>query len=351
MMDLLRQSLDAYLKHKLGADSEAISFVKFPRGSSRETWFVEARSGGIGQKFVFRADHPSGATIPTSLAQEHAMYVALGRTDVPIAKVFWWEDDPAWAARPFFVREQIGGNWELPDFINPDPGFDDYRIEISKEHLRKLATVHTVDWKAAGFDDLLGAPADASDCGAHCLRIIRNQLATFQVEAIPVMAAAFDWLNRNAPPAPRISLCKGTNGLGEEVFRDGKIVAMSDWEEALIGDPANDFAHCQNFLPVVERDGVAIWGLPQALDYYHSLCGIRVTPESVGYYGVMRALRMVVFGHKTATIVRENPDAHIRQTWTGTEVMHLGKRVLGATIGLCAPPPAEAFAELNETVE
>jgi aminoglycoside phosphotransferase (APT) family kinase protein len=350
-MDLLRQPVEVYLRTKYGPSVIVDEAIKFPRGSSRETWFVTCHTGEVEQKLVFRADHPSGATIPTSLRQEHAMYVALGRTTVPIAKVLWWEDDPTWAARPFFVREQIQGSWELPDFINPDPKFDDHRIEISKEHLRNLAIIHSLDWRAAGFEALLSAPKDADDCGAHCLRIIKAQLAEFQGEAIPVMTAAFDWLARNAPPASHISLCKGTNGLGEEVFRDGKIVAMSDWEEALIGDPANDFAHMQNFMPTVERNGVAIWGVPQALDYYHAVSGIRITPESVGYYGVMRALRMVVFGHKTATLVRDLSGAHIRQTWTATEVMHVGKQVLGAAIGLCSPPVATLFAELNETVE
>ncbi|WP_068071707.1 phosphotransferase family protein [Novosphingobium lentum] len=351
-MDLLKQPIDRYLAHRLGVPVMVEEAAKFARGSSRETWFVSfRRQDGPLEKLVFRADHPSGSTIPTSLEQEYGMYVRLGRTAVPIARALWWDDDPAHAARPFFVREQIEGSWELPDFINPDPRFDDYRIAISKEHLRNLAVVHTADWRAAGFEELLGAPRDEADCGAHCLRVIREQLATFQCEAIPVMEEAFAWLAHHAPPAPRISLCKGTNGLGEEVFRDGKIVAMSDWEEALIGDPANDFAHLQNFLPVVLRDGETIWSLPQALDYYHKISGIRVTPESVSYYGVMRALRMVVFGHRTAAIAAANPDAHIRQTWTGTEVMHVGKQVLGAAIGLCSPPSAELFAELNETVE
>lgn len=352
-MDLLRQPVEAYLRTRFGPAVVVDVAEKFPRGSSRETWFVTYRENpdATPGKLTFRADHPSGATIPTSLAQEHAMYVALGRTAVPIAKVLWWEDDPQWATRPFFVREQVEGSWELPDFIDPDPKFDDYRVEISKEHLRNLAIIHTLDWKEGGFEELLTAPRDEADCGAHCLRVIKGQLAEFQGEAIPVMTAAFDWLARNAPPASHIGLCKGTNGLGEEVFRNDKIVAMSDWEEALIGDPANDFAHMQNFIPVVELGGIAIWGLAQALDYYHSLSGIRITPQAVGYYGVMRALRMVVFGHKTATLVHDNPGANIRQTWTGTEVMHVGKRVLGAAIGLCAPPSAELFAELNATVE
>lgn len=352
-MDLLVQPLDAYLRSRFGADVVVDEAEKFPRGSSRETWFVTYRPSPNAPptKLIFRADHPSGSTIPTSLVQEHAMYVALGRTNVPIARALWWEDDPVWAARPFFVREQIEGSWELPDFINPDPQFDDYRIAISKEHLDKLALVHRVDWRETGFEPLLGAPSDEADAAHHCLRIIRDQLAEFQREPIPLINAAFDWLTRHAPTAPAITLCKGTNGLGEEVFRDSKIVAMSDWEEALIGDPANDFAHLQSFLPVVERDGEIIWDLPRALDYYHAQSGIRVTPEAVGYYGVMRALRMVVFGHKTATIVQDNPDANIRQTWTATEVMHVGKRVLGAAIGLTEPPPASLFAELNETVE
>lgn len=352
MMDLLRRPLEEYLRHRLGHDVVVEQFDKFPRGSSRETWFVSWRdsAGGELQKRIFRADHPSGATIPTSLVQEHAMYEKLSQTALPIARVLWWEDDGEWVNRPFFVREQIEGSWELPDYINPDPRFDDYRIDISKEHLSNLAMLHTVDWQKLGFADLLTAPRDAAECAEHCLGIISAQLAEFQSEPIPVMTVAFDWLRRNAPVAPRISLNKGTNGLGEEVFRDGKIVALSDWEEALIGDPANDFAHLQNLIPDIERNGRKIWGLPQALEYYRSLSGINVTPQSVSYYGVMRALRMVVFGHKTASIVQNDLAAHIRQTWTGTEVMNLGKRVLGAAIGIAPPPPAKLFVELNETV-
>ena len=41
---------------------------------------------------------------------------------------------------------------------------------------------------------------------------------------------------------------KGTNGYGEEIFRDGRLVAMSDWELARIGDPAYDWAQIQGFV-------------------------------------------------------------------------------------------------------
>src|SRR5688572_30007453 len=109
--------LTAYLRHRLGrANVGATAVTKFPRGSLR---------------------------------QEYGIYDKLGRTNVPIAKVWWWEDDPQWSmeGRPFFVREQIDGSWNVPDFRNPDPAFDALRIEISKEHMRKLSLVHNVDWR------------------------------------------------------------------------------------------------------------------------------------------------------------------------------------------------------------
>ena len=76
------------------------------------------------------------------------MYEQLGHTAVPVARVLWWEDDPAWAARPFYVREHVEGSWDISHYRDPDPRYDELRIEVSKEHARNLALVHQVDWRA-----------------------------------------------------------------------------------------------------------------------------------------------------------------------------------------------------------
>jgi aminoglycoside phosphotransferase (APT) family kinase protein len=198
---------------------------------------------------VFRSDMPSGSTIPTSLEQEYFMYERLGHTQVPVARVFWWEDDPAWAARPFYVREHLEGSWEIPHYHDPDPRYDELRIETSREHARKLALVHQVDWRTLGLDQRLPVPESEAQAAHAFIDNITAQLESFRLEPIPLFLAGAAWLKARAPAAPRLSLCKGTNGLGEEVFLNGRIVAMSDWEEAAIADPASDFAFAQDFFP------------------------------------------------------------------------------------------------------
>lgn len=349
--------LRAYLQHKLGVDTgiDITEVIRFPRGSSRETWFVEYRDARQPetQKLVFRANPPSGSTIPSSLYQEYAIYEKLGRTNVPIAPVLWWEDAPDWTmdGRPFYVRVQIDGSWKIPDFRNPDPRFDELRIEVSREHMRKLAIVHNVDWRQHGFDELLSAPQSESACGHHAIDAMSRRFDELRLEAVPIFLEAAEWLHDQAPVAPRIALCKGTNGLGEEIFRGREIVAMSDWEEASIGDPAADFASLQDLIPEIVRDGKTLWSLDHALDYYRSVSGIAVTRASVQFYQVFRALNTMVFSANAARGVTEHGDATIRQAWTATEVMHVAKRSLAAVMGLAPPLSASYYGELNQTVE
>lgn len=352
-MDFLNRPLEQYVRFRLGPQASLERVERQTRGSSRATWFVTVRAspGAAPQTLVLRSDLPGGSTIPTSLKREYLIYERLGRSDVPVAKTLWWEDDPHWTESPFYVREHIDGSWEVPGFFNPDPTFDELRIETSKEHLRKLAIVHNVDWRRLGLDRVLSAPPDAARCAAHFIDGIGAQMQGFAREPIPLLCEAIRWLKERAPVAPRICLCKGTNGSGEEVFRNGVIVAMSDWEEASLGDPAADFAYLQDFMPELRRDGKTLWGAAQALEYYRKESGIELTLEAVNYYRIVRALSTVSFGHKAAVVTHKGCGATIRQAWTGTEVLYLGKRGLAAAMGLAPPLPPAWYAELNETVE
>jgi aminoglycoside phosphotransferase (APT) family kinase protein len=287
-MDFSAPHLSRYLAHKLGRPVEVREVERFSRGTSRQTWFVTL-AGQTDRTLVFRIDHPTGSIEPSPLSQEYFMYDRLGRTAVPVARALWWEEDPDWTSRPFYVREKVAGNWNIPHFLDPD---------------------------------------------------------------LPVMLEAAEWLKESAPVAPRICLCKGTNGFGEEIWQGSEIVAMSDWEEASIGDPAADFAFMQYLAPELERGGRKIWGLAHALEYYRQVSGISVTPEAVRFYGVIRAMRLIIMSVKAGRSVSAAPDrAEIRQAWTATEVGHVCRRALIAAMGLTSPPPASVLAEFHETIE
>ena len=67
-----------------------------------------------------------------------------------------------------------------------------------------------------------------------------------------------------------LSLLKGNNGIGEEIWPDGRIVALSDWELATIGDPALDWAFSQGLLTLHDVD--------DTLDHYAGRSRVRDRP-------------------------------------------------------------------------
>jgi aminoglycoside phosphotransferase (APT) family kinase protein len=350
-MQFTNSNVGAYLTHKLGKPCETVEIEKFGRGSSRETWFITFKAAGVEAHLVFRRDPESGSTDPSPLSQEFFIYERLGRSNVPVAKALWWEEDAAWTDRPFYVREHIDGNWNVANFKNPSPAYDELRIRISREHMRKLALVHAVDWKALELDTILCTAPSVEQSAQHYIDDIARMFEAQRVEAIPIFLEAVEWLKERAPAASTICLCKGTNGLGEEIFRGEELVAMSDWEEAQIGDPAADFAFMQDFAPTVMRDGKAVWGMEQAIDYYRSVGGAEISLASVQYYQLVRALKMLAFSHRTAAAVHRGANATIRQGWTGTEVQHFGKEILAAAMGLMPMPDPGYMIELNTSVE
>lgn len=344
-LSLDRDFLASYLSHRLASGRSVTidELTKYPRGVSRETWFVtysiHGDDGVLRSSVVFRRDLAGGSVCPMPLRTEYEIYRRLEHSAVPVAPVLWFEDDQDWLAggRPFYVRRHVAGEWDIPDFTNPSPAFDELRLATSKEHLRKLALVHTCDWEQLGFGEIMTVPSGVDTCATNAIDRLVAQLEAFQLEPFPIVEEALGWLRANAPAdAPRVSLLKGTNGLGEEVFRDGEIVAMSDWELASLGDPASDFAHVQDFLPEMARDGRVVWGLEPALEYYEGVSGLHVTKEAVEYYRILGALEMVVFAHNSAVPLALGTDHLARLAWVSTEILYWAKFLLANAAGVFA---------------
>jgi aminoglycoside phosphotransferase (APT) family kinase protein len=344
--------LGAYLSARLDRNIVVDEITRFPRGSSRSTFFVTYHDDGqAAAELVLRTDLPAGSTEPTSLEQEYFIYERLGHTDVPVARAVLFEHDPGHFGQAFYLREKIEGDWNIPFYSDPDPQYDALRIAIAREHIRKLAMVHAVDWRSLGFAEHLPVPVNEADA-AHCyIRSLRALYDDIAIEPMPIVAEACEWLHDHAPVAPRLCLCKGTNGHGEEVFRDGKLVALSDWEEASIGDPAADFAFMQGFLSDIERDGKVLWNSRMAASYYTEISGIELAVESIGYYQLVRALRLLIMMQNAGKAVHRRAEPDIRQTWSATEVLHICKHILASAMGMMPAISAERFSQLNATVD
>ena len=311
---------------EIGIDRDSLSVVSIAalsRGVSRQTWsvVVEDRSGRT--ELAVRRDHEVGSVIPTSLRTEFDVYSALAGTAVPHAQALMWEDDPTWMpdGRPAYVRAMVDGDWRLPE-LDGDPASNaSARIGLAREHIDKLAMVHGVDWRKAGFGHILAVPPTSINAAEFMIDDVMAQLTRHGASPSIAAAEAVATMRKSAPSdLEELVLCKGTNGHGEEVWRDNRIVAMSDWELAAIGDPAYDFVQCQELLADIVVDGRQVWGMKHALDYYRETTGRVITPGRIEFYRALLALLQHVYTQHSAQVVKRLLYPPLRFVWTATEV-------------------------------
>ncbi|MFO1377780.1 MAG: phosphotransferase family protein [Steroidobacteraceae bacterium] len=326
-----------WLRERLGLPYTVLDLRPFPRGVSRETWMIDCTDAAGGRRdLVLRRDMPGGSICLTSLRFEYEVYARLAASSVPVATTLAWEDDPRWLpdGRPFFLRRAVEGSWEIRGFHDPDPRHDELRIAVGREHVRALATLHTTDWRALGFGDLMRVPATAADCALQVIDDVTADIRSVQTQPLPLVTEAVEWLRDHRPrEVPAIVLLKGTSGYGEEIFRDGRLVAMSDWELARIGDPAYDWAQIQDFIGDVVVNGRQVWGLQPALDYYRDLTGFTIDPASVDYYRRLYGLYLVLMSQSAARKLQDG-DRFCRLAWVAAEILHRAQCALGMAIGI-----------------
>lgn len=322
------------------ATAVAVTAVqRVARGVSRETWLVDTvvhtPDGATARGLVVRRDHDVGSVDPIALDVEYGVYRRLRTGAVPVAEALWFEDDPAWMpdGRPAYVRTRVDGHWRLPVLASRDPADDEARIAACREHLDKLALVHTTDWRALGMDELFPVPDGPADVPHNLIAWFERRLAAVQFEPSPALAEGVTWLRATAPAAPCVTFCKGTNGHGEEVWRDGRIVAMSDWELACLAEPAYDLAQLQEMVPVIERAGRVVWGWDHALAYYAAASGIEVTMARVEWYRRFYALPLFLFTHHAGAQVHRHGNRLARFAWTSTEMQYQAERRFAAVGG------------------
>lgn len=323
-------TVQSYFRERLGDPGLIVDrWNRFPRGLSRETWFAEVTVDGQPRKLVLRRDRPGNSIDPRPLSYEYGMYDRLGRTGIPVPRALWWEAAPnPLGDRAFYLREQIEGNWEIPGLLDDDPAHDALRIAISREHMEKLAMVHAVDWRAHGFADLIPVPPSPALSASFALDRHFADLDACRIHATPILQEAREWLIDHAPTPHSLVLCKGTNGYGEEVFSNGRIVALCDWEQSAIGHPASDLARTQDLIPEIARGGHTLWSLDHALDHYNRFAPFPVTRDEVAFFRIFNGVENAISLQNAARPVISGADPSARLSWLATEVQHIFMRLM-----------------------
>ncbi len=275
----------AYLQERLGADSlELTGLKRNVGGMSRETWFadVTGRRGGADftDSLTIRVDHPEGSVVPVSLEREYRTFAALTPTEVPVAEALWYEEDAELIGRaPFYVRRTVEGSASAGKLFKP--GNEEMRREIGAHLAEQLARVHSLDWKSAGLGEFMAVPQTPEDCALLELSHYEDAYRAADPEPMPVVEALFSWLRRSVPhEVQRTSLVWGDVGIGNFIYRGNRVVALTDWEQAHLGDPMKDWASA------LWRGVDSLLPREEMFSIYERASGLTVDEERIEYYSV-----------------------------------------------------------------
>lgn len=249
--------MGSYLSKKLGVDDLSItSFWRNLEGWSMETFSIGlaySKASPTGDKKVERniiirkAPEVGLMAGNYDMSIEYRVLTALMNTDVATPKTLWYEEDPEVMCQPFYVMEKVEGEIPFPPAISFDPNYrlipdDKEREKISGDFVKNLAAIHTVDWKKLGLD-FLGVPGPGQGSAIMEIEFWEDRVTRAGCRNKPVVAYALSWLKDNMVECDRITLVHGDYRSGNYIVRDGRIVAILDWELVHLGDPLSDIAY------------------------------------------------------------------------------------------------------------
>ena len=271
-------------------------------GVSYETWLVDAADPGHPSRapvrFVIRREPLRGPVEPYDIAHEATVIRGLDGTGVPVPALLGHCADPSVAGRPFTVLEYVPG--EVPDYrtimARPDWQDEAGRARMADDFVRVLSELQRVDWTRPGLASTLPAPASERE-RLHAL--IDDMLASGARRMQgwvphPVFGHAARWCKEHAPdgPAEDMVIVHGDYKVGNFIWRDGRIVAMLDWEGAMIGDPLQDLGYaCHPAMREPRPELMAMLApLDAFVDRYERFTGREVDPARLHYYVIYALL-------------------------------------------------------------
>lgn len=218
-------------------------------GHSNLTYLV---SDGTSRMVLRRPPPPPVPKGAHDMLREARLISALAGTDVPVADVLTTSQVGEVLDVPFYVMSHVRGpvvTTETPEALRTAAD----RRSIAHSLVDTLASLHQVDWRAAGLEDL-GRPEGFNR--RHLERM--GRLVADEHGEPPEQFAAIDaWLSANVPEESGAAIIHNDYRIGNVILAPdapGRIAAVLDWELATIGDPLFDVGYFLASYPVAGED-------------------------------------------------------------------------------------------------
>lgn len=239
--------LSSYIAERIGRPDtiKEISACPLSGGFSRDTLLISSKDeDGSTTEVVLRREKKGGLIEGVGLPLQHefAIVKLALRHGLPAPAPLWFEKDESICGDIFFVSERVHGS-VLGSAVASSP-LDTGTI---REIAHTLAKLHATPWQreADEFCVALRQPiGELPTIGSAFERTISRWtglIDQLKVGPSPALEAAFNWLRTNIPnPDLCPVLVHGDAGIHNMIFREGKLIALLDWELADLGDPARD---------------------------------------------------------------------------------------------------------------
>ena len=308
-------------------------------GWSHETWLFDLtwREGGTAHRrgLCLRRD-PGNALLRhlSSLEDQFRVLQCLANTPLPTPAPYWFESDPAILDAPFLVMEKVPGSCPSP-WGREGRAFYQAAAErgtLPASFTATLATLHTLDWRAAGLD-FLGVPAPGTDFARREIAKWRELIAISEHPPEPILTDLIAWLGTHAPATDRVTLVHGAYRTGNLLIHEDRISAVLDWELQVLGDPMYDVAYV---LSDLNREGTPLLSNLVERDAfyrdYEAATGFTIDEDTCRYYDALYAMRSVAFWMSASGLYATGRSDDIRlarTAWSVPVVLERAARELG----------------------
>jgi aminoglycoside phosphotransferase (APT) family kinase protein len=210
-----RFRLAAFLSDEIGAAIELDDVTRLGTGRSRAMYLLTTTHG---LRLVARVEQ--GGLFGTRTADEIVGMRALRAAGVPVAEIVATDEGAHVLGHPMFVMEYVAGRDTDP---TPPAVIDDFIVTIHRMH------------RTPGGERLGLSARDEVDVWLDRASV---------VDPDPLLLEAASWLRANRPPgAITTAPIHGDAGPGNFVHDGERVLILTDWEFAHLGDPAEDWVY------------------------------------------------------------------------------------------------------------
>ncbi|HUY37791.1 MAG TPA: phosphotransferase family protein [Candidatus Binataceae bacterium] len=232
-LDRISSELAALVREKTGDPRPAIGPLTVLPGHAGLSYAFDlataSAAGPASRKLVIRLA-PEGVPIagPTDVVRQARVMASLAGTGVPVPPVLWFDNDPRYFGRPFFV---VG-------FLEGDKlalGERTYNAEetalMTGEAMRALAALHRLEWEPRRA--AWGEPVSLGDEMKRLDNLLDRP--TLDPKVVGRAAELRERLRRTIPARTQVGFVHGDFQWSNCLFAGTKLRAVIDWELSQVG--------------------------------------------------------------------------------------------------------------------